>query len=124
MIGRQRERVEGGQGHCSFVKAVHYGRHRQAHPRWVGSERLNEIGWNLACLQRPAGLHMCVTPAHAEPMMRLLVDDLRECVAEAGKTDPGDKEGNAAIYGTAEALPDRHIIGDVLVAYQEATLDS
>ena len=90
--------------------------------------RVNDLmtarGWNLACLQRPAGLHMCVTPAHAEPMMRRLVDDLRECVAEAGKADPGDKEGNGAIYGMAEALPDRHIIGDVLVAYQEATLDS
>ena len=74
MIGRQRERVEGGQGNYGFV--------------------------------------------------RRLVDDLRECVAEACKADPGDKEGNGAIYGMAEALPDRHIIGDVLVAYQEATLDS
>lgn len=30
----------------------------------------------------------------------------------------------APIYGMAESLPDRHIIGDVLCAYQEAALDS
>ena len=81
-------------------------------------------GWHLSALQRPAGLHMCLTPAHSEPVVDQLVADLREVCAEVLRATSGDEEeGMAPIYGMAEALPDRHIIGDVLVAFQEASLD-
>ena len=47
----------------------------------------------------------------------------KECTNEVKAGAEGGEEGMAPMYGMAERLPDRNIVGDVLVAYQEATLD-
>lgn len=88
------------------------------------NDAMTKRGWHLASLQRPAGLHMCLAPSHTASMIDNMVRDLEECIAEVKKGPKNGEEGMAPIYGMAESLPDRHIIGDVLVAYQEAALDS
>ena len=88
------------------------------------NDAMTKRGWHLASLQRPAGLHMCLAPSHTAEMIDQLVKDLQECILEVQKGPKDGEEGMAPIYGMAESLPDRHIIGDVLVAYQEAALDS
>ena len=88
------------------------------------NDAMSKRGWHLASLQRPAGLHMCLAPAHTPEMIDQLVKDLQESILEVLKGPKDGEEGMAPIYGMAESLPDRHIIGDVLVAYQEAALDS
>ena len=97
-------------------------------PKSLDIHRVNDAmskrGWHLASLQRPAGLHMCLAPAHTPEMIDQLVKDLQESILEVLKGPKDGEEGMAPIYGMAESLPDRHIIGDVLVAYQEAALDS
>lgn len=91
---------------------------------YLVNDMMTKRGWHLATLQRPAGAHMCLAPAHTSEMIDDLVADLKECVDEVKKGPKDGEEGMAKIYGMAEGLPDRHIIGDVLVAYQEAALDS
>ena len=97
-------------------------------PRTLDIYKVNDAmtkrGYHLASLQRPAGLHMCISPAHTLEMIEGLLVDLAECIAEVKKGPKDDKDGMAPIYGMAESLPDRNIIGDVLVAFQEATLDT
>ncbi len=88
------------------------------------NDAMTAMGWHLSALQRPAGLHMCLTPAHSEKLVDQLVKDLMKACVQVMRATTGDEEeGMAPIYGMAEALPDRHIIGDVLVAFQEASLD-
>lgn len=48
--------------------------------------------------------------------------DLDACV-KAVKEDPkGVKDGMAPLYGMAAVMPDRSIVGQFLVAYQDAML--
>lgn len=46
--------------------------------------------------------------------------DLRVSVEEAKSTKT--KSGTAAIYGAACTIPDRHIVKDLLVVYQDTML--
>jgi sphinganine-1-phosphate aldolase len=91
------------------------------------NDAMSKKGWHLSALQHPPGLHMCITPAHSEKIINSLVDDLKETCEEmlqggSGSNSDGE-EGMAPMYGMAESLPDRNIVGDVLVAFQEANLD-
>ena len=54
--------------------------------------------------------------------MRLLLQDLQECVDILQKDSAGGKDGMAPIYGLASVSPDRKIIGEFLVAYQDVLL--
>ncbi|KAK9826850.1 hypothetical protein WJX81_007792 [Elliptochloris bilobata] len=77
-------------------------------------------GWHLNALQRPPALHMCFTATHssAQPLLK----DLHECVAEVAKGDSKVAGGMAPVYGMADISPDRAIIGEFLVAYQDVLL--
>ena len=88
------------------------------------NDAMTKKGWHLASLQRPAGLHMCLAPSHTSEMIDQLIKDLQQCIMDVKKGPKDGEEGMAPIYGMAESLPDRHIIGDVHCAYQEAALDS
>ncbi|MBL8955872.1 MAG: aspartate aminotransferase family protein [Myxococcaceae bacterium] len=71
---------------------------------WELGDAMEARGWKLDRLNKPAGLHIMVTPAHArvvEPFLR----DLRECAAglTAGQPPP---EGSAAMYGMLGAVTD------------------
>ena len=62
-------------------------------------------GWKLDRQQRPASLHLMVTPAHAQVVGPFL-EDLRQATSalRRGETAP---EGSAAMYGMAASMPNR-----------------
>ncbi|XP_068145253.1 sphingosine-1-phosphate lyase [Drosophila tropicalis] len=78
------------------------------------SDSLCKLGWNLNALQFPSGIHICVTDMHTKPgVADKFIADLRSCVAEIMK-DPGHPvEGKMALYGMAQSIPDRSVIGEV-----------
>jgi sphinganine-1-phosphate aldolase len=67
---------------------------------------------------------MCFTPAHSENIARELVRDLKHCVEQAKKMAPKDSDGLAPLYGMAAKVPDRRIVGDFLIAYQDILLEA
>lgn len=79
-------------------------------------------GWHLSALQRPAAVHMCFTAQHVD-IVDDLVKDLKEAIATL-KADPKlAKSGNAPLYGMAATVPDRSIVGEFLVAFQDIQLE-
>lgn len=88
------------------------------------NDLLSARGWHLNALQRPASLHFCFTASHSLDIVRDLLKDLGECVQEV-KADPKPaKGGNAALYGAATVLPDRGLLANLLIAFQDAVLDT
>ncbi|XP_059611916.1 sphingosine-1-phosphate lyase [Phlebotomus argentipes] len=77
------------------------------------SDALSKLGWNLNNLQFPPGVHICVTFMHTrEGVADKFLQDMREQLVEILK-DPGRPvEGKMAIYGVAQSLPDRSLVGD------------
>ncbi|XP_014087909.2 sphingosine-1-phosphate lyase [Bactrocera oleae] len=82
------------------------------------SDALCKLGWSLNALQFPSGIHICVTDMHTQPgVADKFINDFKACVAEIMK-DPGQPvEGKMAIYGVAQAIPDRSVVGDVARAF-------
>ncbi|XP_071829993.1 sphingosine-1-phosphate lyase 1-like [Apostichopus japonicus] len=81
---------------------------------------LGKKGWNLNSLQFPASFHLCVTQRQTRTVSDQFIKDVRDCVKEVMK-DPGKKaEGAAALYGTAQAIPDRSIITEMARGYLAA----
>lgn len=109
-----------GQPHMSVVafKAVN--------PKQLNIYVLNDMltakGWHFNALQRPAALHFCFTAQHVN-VVDSLIGDLREAVA-AFKANPhgGGSDGSAPLYGLAGASPDRGLIGEFLVTFQDQML--
>jgi sphinganine-1-phosphate aldolase len=75
-------------------------------------DAMQERGWMLDRQQRPASLHMTITPAH-EKLVGRIGSDLRASVArvESGAT----ANGSAAMYGMLGALPDRAAVRDIVL---------
>lgn len=44
------------------------------------NDLLSQAGWHLNALQRPAALHICLTAAHSQGIVQLLLRDLKEAV--------------------------------------------
>lgn len=78
-------------------------------------------GWNLNILQFPSGIHFCITTLHTTGTIADdFVTDVKSCVAEIMK-DPGQPvQGKMAVYGAAQQIPDRDIVGDVINYYLDA----
>lgn len=89
------------------------------------NDLLSARGWHLNALQRPAALHVCFTAAHSPAAVAELVQDLGECVAGV-RAHPGGgaADGMAPLYGMAATVPDRRIVGNFLVAYQDILLEA
>lgn len=78
------------------------------------SSYLSKKGWNLSNLQFPSSIHICVTLVHTKgDIARELIQDIRQGVEEIMKNPNEKAEGVAALYGTAQQIPDRSIIHDV-----------
>ena len=79
--------------------------------------------WELNYLQFPAAIHIAITMVHTAPgVLELLLKDLKASVAEC-MLDPSKKpEGEAAMYGMAQQLPDRSIVAEIGSLYLDATL--
>jgi len=85
------------------------------------SDKLCKKGWNLNALQFPSGIHFTVTYMHIiDGIADAFINDVKEIVIDLLK-DPGQKvEGKMAIYGVAQGVPDRSLIGE----FTRAFLDS
>lgn len=97
------------------------------------NDTLTRKGWHLNALQRPAALHFCFTAMNIGAVDALL-SDIRVEIAtlkqeaqaaaaagrKAGKAK--DKGGSAPLYGMANVSPDRGLLGEFLVAYQDTML--
>uniref|UniRef100_A0A6J0SV93 sphinganine-1-phosphate aldolase n=1 Tax=Pogona vitticeps TaxID=103695 RepID=A0A6J0SV93_9SAUR len=82
------------------------------------SNLLISRGWNLNVLQFPPSIHICLTLLHTKPgVAQLLLKDIRECVDEIMKDPKAKTTGMGAIYGMAQAIPDRNMISEIAGAY-------
>ena len=81
-------------------------------------EKMVERGWNLNGLQFPSSFHLCITMLHTqEGVADKFVRDIRE-VSKAVSGDPSAKcSGVGAMYGMAQAIPDRSVIGELTQGY-------
>jgi hypothetical protein len=58
-------------------------------------------------------IHICVTYMHTKPgIADNFVNDVEIIVAELMKNPEKPVEGKMALYGVAQAIPDRSIVGD------------
>nr|CAH7728754.1 unnamed protein product [Callosobruchus chinensis] len=77
------------------------------------STALKEKGWSLNNLQFPSGIHICVTHMHVAPgVADRFIEDVKSSITEIMKNPSLPVEGNMAIYGAAQQIPDRSIVGD------------
>ena len=101
---------------------------------YVLNDVLSEKGWHLNALQRPAALHVCFTAQHARGGARRLLAALRSAVGALrererarekegnGKEKKEEEEGMAPVYGMASASPDRGLVGEFLLTFQDVLL--
>jgi len=73
---------------------------------------MQQRGWYIDRQQRPASLHMMITPAHAD-LVEEIVGDLRAAVATV--KNGATSEGAAAMYGMLGKMPDRHAVEDFVL---------
>ncbi|XP_033737444.1 sphingosine-1-phosphate lyase 1-like [Pecten maximus] len=97
----------------------------------MGSDRFNIFrladiltsrGYNLNALQYPDSLHLCCTLVHTkEGMADKFLSDVRNAVEEILQ-DPQDHAigGMGAIYGMAQSIPDKKMVGELAGCYLEA----
>lgn len=84
------------------------------------SSAMNECKWNLGNLQFPSALHLSVTMLHTQKgVAQRFINDVTECVREIMKNPKAEVTGSAAMYGLAQALPDRSIVADIAVLFLE-----
>ncbi|XP_790556.2 sphingosine-1-phosphate lyase 1 [Strongylocentrotus purpuratus] len=85
------------------------------------SGALTERGWNLNSLQFPSSFHLCVTLRQTFPgVAEQFIQDVKECTEEIMKTPNEKASGSAALYGTAQAIPDRSLVTDMARGYLDA----
>jgi len=90
---------------------------------YVLNARLRDRGWNLNALQFPSAFHLCVTLMHHNGSSHSkFVNDVKEIVAELMKGPRAKPSGSAAIYGMAQALPDRSCVAEICTRYLDGCL--
>ena len=87
------------------------------------NDLLSARGWHLNALQRPPALHICFTAAHSGHTVEELLRDVEECVQGVLAHPEEGGEGMAPLYGMAATVPDRRIVGNFLIAYQDILLE-
>ncbi|KAJ4975060.1 hypothetical protein NE237_008234 [Protea cynaroides] len=81
---------------------------------------MSSRGWHLNALQKPNSIHICVTLQHV-PVVEDFLRDLRESV-QTVKENPGPiKGGLAPIYGAAGKMPDRGMVGELLLDFMDSS---
>jgi len=74
----------------------------------------------LQVLQNPSCIHLCVTYANAGSAQRFLTD-LAAAVHDVVHAAPGDfKDGTGAMYGMAESIPDKSMVGEIAFGFLDA----
>ncbi|XP_039890465.1 sphingosine-1-phosphate lyase 1 isoform X1 [Simochromis diagramma] len=78
------------------------------------SNALTSKGWNLNTLQYPSSIHICCTVLHTQPgVADHFIRDVREQVAIIMKNPKEKTTGMGAIYGMAQAIPDRSLVTEI-----------
>ena len=89
------------------------------------SSALVQRGWNLNSLQFPASIHICITLPHTQPgIADCLVRDIEESVCEIMKVPLAKVTGAGAMYGMAQALPDRSIVSELASEFLHSYYDA
>lgn len=81
---------------------------------------VKESGWDVNVLQFPPSIHIGVTMAHVSSghtIAKNLLADLAKATAPLVANPKSGSSGSAAIYGMAQAIPDRSVIEDVTRAF-------
>ncbi|XP_055381213.1 sphingosine-1-phosphate lyase [Condylostylus longicornis] len=82
------------------------------------SDMLCHKGWNLNALQFPSGIHFTVTYMHTvNGIAEAFVKDVKLAVNDILKNPSEKVEGKMAIYGVAQSVPDRSLVGDFTKAF-------
>ena len=69
---------------------------------------LDKRGWNMFTSSKPPCMSVCIGERHSE-VLEYWVTDLKECIAQL-RADPSiQPEGDGAIYGQVDTLPDNII---------------
>lgn len=80
-------------------------------------DQMAQRQWSLNGLHKPSCVHIAVTLRHAQPgVADRFIHDLKESV-DYVKTNPGNKDGSAPVYGMAASLPFRGMVSDILKKY-------
>ncbi len=71
------------------------------------SDKLKGKKWHLNEVQRPAGIHFCITDIQAsdEQFVDKFIEDLKDCIAKILKNPSKEKSETAALYGEMQKIP-------------------
>lgn len=78
----------------------------------IADSMRREANWNLACLQFPSSFHICITSANCD-LAAEFVRDLAKAVEEVISNPDTSNSANAGMYGMAETIPDKSVVGDI-----------
>jgi len=85
------------------------------------SDALTKRGWNLNALQFPSSIHLCVTLVHTQAgVAERFVQDIREELPDILNNPKSICEGAGAMYGMAQSIPDRSLVGAIAGHYFDA----
>ncbi|MEQ2292799.1 Sphingosine-1-phosphate lyase 1 [Ameca splendens] len=78
------------------------------------SNALTSKGWNLNTLQYPSSIHICCTVLHTQPgVADRFIREVKDQVAIIMKNPKEKTTGKGAIYGMAQAIPDRTLVTEI-----------
>lgn len=87
------------------------------------SDRLTHRGWSLNALQFPSAFHICFTLMHTlDGVLDKLVMDIKEIAAKlyADRANYKKLDGQAALYGMSQSIPDRSLINSLSKQYLDS----
>ncbi|KAG7158655.1 Sphingosine-1-phosphate lyase 1-like [Homarus americanus] len=85
------------------------------------SDQMSKRGWNLNALQFPSSIHIAVTVLHTQSgVVERFLKDIKEISESLMKNPPKNDGGNAALYGMAQSIPDRSLVGEMAWCYLDA----
>lgn len=82
---------------------------------------MSKKGWHLNSLQKPPGIHICVSQQQIGKAA-LFLKELRESVETVKSNPEGIKNGLAPIYGLAGTFPDRGEIKNIMNLFVDTCL--
>lgn len=84
-------------------------------------DAMSARGWHLSPLQYPSAIHICCTKLHTRPgVVERLLNNLSECVNQIMENPKQKCSGAAAMYGLAQTIPDRSLVGEMAGIYFDA----
>jgi len=85
------------------------------------NDEMTKKGWYLSGLQKPNGIHLCVTPVHAnnQNFASEFMHDIEESIEAvlALRPDQRGKSSDARTYGSNERMDESIFVGDFAVEY-------